>query len=180
MKTLKKIGIVLTLALATVLTSCGGDDGGSGGGGFSGPATGNFIKAKVGGSNFNATGQVVQGAYVNGNLSLVGAAINGTSTTQMVVTLYKPGGLTVGTYNAGPNQEGEVVGTLSYVALNGMTPITYNSAACDNASGTIEITTVTDAKIEGTFSFTGVELQDNDNCGGGTKNVTNGSFRLEL
>jgi|GEM_PF-550996 len=180
MKTLKRIGFVLTMALVTVMTSCSSDDNG-GGGGFSGPATGNFVKAKIGGSNFSATGQVVQGAYQSGNIALQGVSINGTNTTSMAIQLYKPGGLTVGTYNVGPDQTGDNVGLLSYTTVtSSMSTVTYVSADCSSASGTIEITFIDDTKIEGTFSFTGVELRDNDDCSGGTKNVTNGSFRLEL
>lgn len=179
MKTLKRIGLVLTMALVTVMTSCSSDDNG-GGGGFSGPATGSFVNAKVNGANFSATGQVVQGAYESGNIVLQGLAVNGTNSSSMAIQLYKAGGLTVGTYNVGPDQTGDV-GLLSYTTVtSAMSTVTYVSGACANASGTIEITFIDDTKIEGTFSFTGVELRDNDDCSGGTKNVTNGSFRLEL
>jgi hypothetical protein len=37
-----------------------------------------------------------------------------------------------------------------------------------------------DTKIEGTFSFVGKEVKEDETCDGGTKNVTNGSFRLVL
>ncbi len=48
------------------------------------------------------------------------------------------------------------------------------SAECDNAVGSINVTYIDDRKVEGTFNFTGVNTED---CAGGTKTVTQGSFR---
>ena len=44
----------------------------------------------------------------------------------------------------------------------------------------LETTELSEVKIEGTFSFVGKEVKEDETCDGGTKNVTNGSFRLVL
>jgi hypothetical protein len=61
-----------------------------------------------------------------------------------------------------------------------MTSTTYSSDICTNTNGTLQVTHSDATKIEGTFSFTGKEVREGEDCSGGTKNVTNGSFRLEL
>jgi hypothetical protein len=180
MKTLKQFGIVLTIALSTLLSSCSSDSDG-GGGGFSGPATGTFVKAKVAGSNLLAEGSYANGGYNGGNLVLQGFSLTGQSVNIQLYAL--DGALEVGTYNMSTtNTEDAYVGSLSLIDINmtTLTSATYSSLICNNTSGTVEITFVDATKIEGTFSFTGIEVREGEDCSGGTKNVTNGSFRLEL
>ena len=51
----------------------------------------------------------------------------------------------------------------------------YGTGGCSGASGTMNVTFIDNDKIEGTFSFTG---KDVNNCEtSATKTVTNGSFR---
>ena len=180
MKTVKLFGVVLTTILSTFFISCSSDDGG-GSGGFSGPSTGTFVKAKVGGTNVLAEGDYANGGYNSGNLVLQGFAVSGQSVNIQLYAL--DGTLDVGTYNvSATNTDDTYVGGLSLIDINmsTMSSITYSSQICDNASGTVEITYVDATKIEGTFSFTGKELREDEDCSGATKNVTNGSFRLEL
>ncbi len=180
MKTLKQLGIVLTIALSTILSSCSSDSDG-GGGGFSGPATGTFIKAKTAGSNFLAEGSFANGGFASGNLVLSGSSATGKSVGIQLYAL--DGTLEVGTYDVSALNESDAnTGNLTFIDVNTSTfaVSTYNSAFCDNANGTIEITFIDASKIEGTFSFVGKEVLPDDNCSGGTKNITNGSFRLEL
>lgn len=180
MKTMKQFGIVLAIALTTLLSSCSSDDGG-GGGGFSGPATGTFVKAKASGSNFLAEGTFASGAYSSGNLVLTGTSTTGKSVGIQLYAL--DGTLDVGTYDVGAlSNSSAYSGNLTYIDVNISTfeVLTYNSAFCDSSTGTIEITFVDDTKIEGTFSFEGKEVREGDDCTGSTKNVTNGSFRIEL
>ena len=176
--TIKQFSFALVLALTTILTSCSSS---SSDGGGSGPATGTFVKAKVAGSDFLGEGAYATGAYNSGNLAVQGTTTTGKS---IDIQLYATdGALTVGTYNVNStNTDDSHVGSLSLTEVNLSTFIstTYNSQVCDNASGTISITFIDATKIEGTFSFTGKELKDGDDCSGGTKNITNGSFRLEL
>lgn len=180
MKTMKKISIVLTLVLGSFLNSCSSSDDG-GGGGFSGPATGTFVKAKPGGSNFLAEGSFASGDYSSGNLVLTGTSSTGKSIGIQLYAL--DGTLEVGTYDVGAlSNSSAYTGNLTYIDVNTSTfaVVTYNSAFCDSSTGTIEITYVDANKIEGTFSFEGKEVRDGDDCSGSTKNVTNGSFRIEL
>ena len=180
MKTMKQFGIALAIALTTLFTSCSSDDGG-GSGGFSGPSTGTFVKAKAGGSNFLAEGTFTSGAYSSGNLVLTGTSTTGKSVGIQLYAL--DGTLDVGTYDVGAlSNSSAYTGNLTYIDVNTSTfaVVTYNSAFCDTSTGTIEITFVDANKIEGTFSFEGKEVRDGDDCSGSTKNVTNGSFRIEL
>jgi len=179
MKTIKHFSFAIALALTTILSSCSSSDSGSGG--FSGPATGSFVKANVAGSNFLAEGSLAVGTYNSGNFVVMGTTMAGKSIN---IQLYAVDGtLETGTYNVNTtNTNDDHEGSLSYIEINTstFTSMTYNSQICDNSNGTIVITYVGTDKIEGTFSFAGKELREDEDCSGGTKSVTNGSFRLEL
>jgi hypothetical protein len=180
MKNLNKFGLILFLAVSSILSSCSSDDS-DGGSQFSGPSTGTFIKAKAAGSSFLSEGQFATGGYSNGSLVLTGANSSGKS---IGIQLYAvSGSLAVGSYNINASQDESIaVGNLQFTDVNlstfAVTP--YSSVNCENASGTLEITFIDATKIEGTFSFIGKEVMENEACTGGTKNITNGSFRLEL
>jgi major membrane immunogen (membrane-anchored lipoprotein) len=179
MKTSKQFGLVLLLSLTALVTSCSSSD--SSGGGFSGPATGTFVKAKVDGTAVLAEGQFANGGYNGGNLVLQGFSLDGKSVNIQIYAM--DGTLDVGTYDLSTaNTEDVVVGGLSLIDVNtsSMTSATYSSNVCTNTTGTVQITFVDDTKIEGTFSFNGKEVKENDDCSGGTKSITEGSFRLEL
>ncbi|WP_162127270.1 DUF6252 family protein [Flavobacterium phycosphaerae] len=180
MKTSKQFGLALLLSLTALVTSCSSSDS-SGGGGFSGPATGTFVKAKVDGSAVLAEGQFANGGYNSGNLVLQGFSLEGKSVNIQIYAL--DGTLDVGTYDLSEaNSEDVVVGGLSLIDVNTstMSSTTYSSNFCSSSTGSVQITFVDDTKIEGTFSFNGKEVKENDDCSGGTKSVTEGSFRLEL
>ncbi len=180
MKTIKQFGFALAIIFSLTLSSCGGSDD-DGGGGFNGPATGTFIKAKVAGSNFLAEGQLAVGNMTNGVMVVKGSSTSGKN---IGIQLYSTtGSLSVGTYNMNATQNTDIaVGSITYTDVNtstfAVTP--YNSLNCENTNGTLEITFMDDTKIEGTFSFVGKEVKEDETCDGGTKNVTNGSFRLVL
>lgn len=180
MKTIKQFGFALAIIFSLTLSSCGGSDD-NGGGGFSGPATGTFIKAKVGGSNFLSEGEFAVGNMTNGAMVLTGSSTSGKN---MGIQLYSTtGSLAVGTYSMNATQDSNVnVGSLTFtdVNLSTFSVIAYNSVNCENSNGTLEITFMDDTKIEGTFSFVGKEVKEDETCDGGTKTVTNGSFRLVL
>ncbi len=180
MKTIKQVGFALTLFLGAVMSSCSSSSS-DGGGGFSGPTTGTFLKANVAGTSILAEGQFAAGAYQSGNLAIQGTSTSGKSVDIQLYAL--DGSLEVGTYNVSASNNEEVyVGSLSLIDVNTstFTSTTYNSLFCENASGTVQITFIDNTKIEGTFSFTGKEVKENEDCSGGTKNVTEGSFRLQL
>ncbi|MFM2213644.1 MAG: hypothetical protein RL427_907 [Bacteroidota bacterium] len=181
MKTMKQFGLALSFSVMAMLSSCSSSSGDDNGGGFSGPATGSFVKATANGTNVLAEGQFANGGYESGNLVLQGMTIEGKSVNIQLYAL--DGTLDVGTYNvSSTNTEDNYIGSLTYMEINTSTFTTasYSSQICDNASGTIEITYVDATKIEGTFNFTGKELKENEDCSGGTRSITNGSFRLEL
>jgi hypothetical protein len=180
MKTMKQFGVALSFSVMAMLSSCSSSSD-SNGGGFSGPATGSFVKATANGASILAEGQFATGGYQAGNLVLQGMTMEGKSVNIQLYAL--DGALEVGTYNvSSTNTEDAYVGSLLYMEVNtsSFTTASYSSQICDNASGTIEITYIDAAKIEGTFNFTGKELKENEDCSGGTRSVTNGSFRLEL
>jgi major membrane immunogen (membrane-anchored lipoprotein) len=175
MKSIKHISFAIVLALTTILSSCSSSD--DGGGGFNGPATGNFLKA----SNFMSEGSTTSGSYNSGALVLQGVTTAGKSINIQLYAL--DGTLETGTFNVSATNESDAyTGSLTYIEVNTstFTAMTYNSQLCDNANGTIVITHIDSDKIEGTFSFTGKELREDESCSGGTKSITNGSFRLEL
>jgi len=180
MKTIKHFSFAIVLALTTILSSCSSDSG-SGGGGFSGPATGSFVKANAAGSSFLSEGSFTTGGFNSGNLVMQGTTMTGKS---VQIQLYAVDGtLETGTYNVNStNTDDTHVGSLTFVEVNTSTlsAVAYSSMNCDNANGTITITFVDATKIEGTFSFVGKEVKEDETCNGGTKNVSNGSFRLEL
>lgn len=177
MKTLNKLKIVLFLLITVTVSSCSSDDDGGG----SGPATGGFIKSKVAGDNFQSDDLTTVGTYNSGAMVLQGTTLDGKSVTIQLYAL--DGSLETGTYNMNAtNANDAYTGSLNYatVDLNTFTTQSYNSVNCENADGTLEITFIDATKIEGTFSFVGKEVKMDESCNGATKNVTDGSFRLEL
>jgi hypothetical protein len=178
MKNFNKFSAILLLSLSVLSISCSSD---SDGGGGSGPATGGFIKAKVAGANFQSDDMTTVGTYNSGAMVLQGTTLDGKSVTIQLYAI--DGSLETGTYNMNATNENDAyTGSLNYatVNLNTFTTQSYNSLNCENATGTLEVTFIDATKIEGTFSFVGKEVKMDESCNGATKNVTNGSFRLEL
>lgn len=178
MKNFNKLSAILLMSLSVLSISCSSD---SDGGGGSGPATGGFIKAKVAGDNFQSDDMTTVGTYNSGAMVLQGTTLDGKSVTIQLYAI--DGSLETGTYNMNATNESDAyTGSLNYAAVNLSTFTTqsYNSVNCENATGTLEITFIDATKIEGKFSFVGKEVKIDETCDGATKNVTNGSFRLEL
>ncbi len=178
MKNFNKFSAILLMSLSVLSISCSSD---SDGGGGSGPATGGFIKAKVAGANFQSDDLTTVGTYNSGAMVLQGTTVDGKSVTIQLYAI--DGSLETGTYNMNATNENDAyTGSLNYATVNLSTFTTqsYNSVNCENATGTLEVTFIDATKIEGTFSFVGKEVKMDETCDGATKNVTNGSFRLEL
>ncbi len=173
MKTIKQLGLALTLALALVVSSCS-SDGGSGG---SGGGVGTF-KAKIGGSNFTSIPQAAIAQLAsNGtfqNLSMSGTDASGKS---ILITILGEN-IGVGTYQL--TDQGEQFVSASYNEVNLSNPIAslIFAAPYDGGGnvGSIVITEKTDTTVKGTFSFTGFNIQ----TGSGTKAITNGVFNLNI
>lgn len=176
MKTIKKLGLLLTLFSALCITSCSGDDeGGSGG------ATASLgkVTAKVGGKNFNsyvATGTkqgtgsaysiIVQASDEKGNaINLMVHGVDGQPGTYEIDTENNISA--VATYT-------ETVVNLSNPMASTMT--TYTAPYEDSGLvGSITFTEITDTNIKGNFQF-----KAKHQTGTETKQITNGAFNLNL
>lgn len=177
MKKIKNLSLVFAMIVAATVSSCSKDD--DNGGGLSTPA-GGFIQAKIDGATFQATGAYVIAQYDSGSFQIAGVKTDGTTLNVNVGT--GATGLEAGkTYNLSSTNDpssSNYFGSMYYAIISGGTADTYNSAACDNTEGTLKITSVTATQIEGTFSYKGKKVSDD--CSGGVKNVTEGSFRALL
>lgn len=175
MKTINKFVLILFTSISVLLSSCSKSDSG----GSSIPATGSYIQANVAGSDFQSSGDFISGTFTSTALNISGASTTGKSIN---IQLYPLSGatLTTGTYNI--NSTSADSGGLTFIDVNTSTfsVVTYSSVNCDNSVGTLEITYIDANKVEGTFSCTAKEVKEDESCNGGTKNITNGSFRLLL
>lgn len=174
MKLIKQFGIVLTIALAILLTSCSGSDDGGGGGGSASLGT---LKAKIGGSNFTsmsaatfATKQVVGGTTT--------IIIQGSDASGKAIQLMLNG--TDG--NAGTfeiSETANIAAIASYIEANVSNPMASQTWAApyENAgtAGSITISEITDTNVKGNFTFTGKNQDGTD-----TKQITNGAFNINF
>ncbi len=158
-------------ALAVVMSSCSGDDGGGGGSSLD-----TYVNATVDGAafkTFSVQGQSLGSALKTGTgdqtlISVTGSSMqSATDTNVKSINITLMGITTTGTYEINANTQSLIAYVDSALGLS------WDTSNCDAATGTITVTTLTDAKIEGTFSFTGV---NDDNCAD-QKVVTNGKFR---
>ena len=175
MKTMKQFGIVLALALTTLVSSCSSSDDSSGGGG----AALGTMKAKIGGTNFTSIPQGTTAALLyNGsyyNLSIGGADATGKVIQMMILAENITSGAT---YQIDENSD-ILVSTAAYTAIDISNPTSALSfgAPYDGGgnSGSITISSKTETNVQGTFSFTLKNTQGSD-----TKSITNGSFNINL
>lgn len=174
MKAVKLIGKCLFLSLSMVVLSCSSDDdGGSSGGSV---PNGTYIKAKVDGTQYVtyniqgfSAGVATSTGSGAGRLIMVTGSNDMGGETAFSVNLV--GINATGEYQIGPDSDS----TLAFV-LTGGSGVSYDTSDCAGATGTINITTLNDTKVEGTFSFTG---KDDENCTD-SKSITSGSFRGEF
>ncbi len=144
---------------ALTLTAC--DSGGDGDGGDSGLDSAGTLKATVAGQSFDAV--LVVTTWQNGVLSITGnlGATQAGSNEQLSITL---NAASVGSHSFGIGGAIGVWATGSLTALDGYTAL----------SGTLNITTLSNNRAVGTFSFTG------RNNNGDQIQVSNGEFDVEL
>lgn len=174
MKSIKKFGFVLVLAVATILSSCSSSDGG--GGGSVGVGT---LKAKIGSTNFSSITQATTAMLVdNGsyqNLSIGGATTTG-KTLQIMILGENIG---VGTYQISDSNDSSTTFVYSEVNINNPTSGVKSWAAPYDGggnSGSVVITSMTTSNVQGTFSLTASDVIN----GTGTKEITNGAFNINL
>lgn len=165
MKSLHKFFYVLMLFSTVLFTACNknSDDGG----GEEGENTSGteYLTAKVDGTDFEAAQDpaVIVSATVGNNvLSFQGGKNNG-ETIRGTINGYSG----VGTYRTGNDISNP--NSLNYITLN---PTANWGSTFNIGSGTVEITMDDGTTIEGTFSFEGLNADDQT-----TKNITQGNFK---
>jgi len=171
MKTLKTITRLSFIAIALFLVSCGDDDDDTYVPPTTAPTSASYVTGKVDGADFSTIifgTSTAQCSKANPGpdqfITVFGGDLAANS-----ITIGLSAVTTTGTYELNQNTNS----FCNYSAGSG--EIAYaTSAECNTAHGTVVVTYMDNVKIEGTFSFTGVNTED---CAGGTKTVTEGSFR---
>lgn len=171
-KTLQSLAKFSFIAVSLFMVSCGGDDDNT----YyppvnNTPTNASYITGKVDGADFSSIIFGTSTANCNvigtGDARMITILAGDLSANSITVNLV--GVNSTGVINVNRNTES----FLNYSPGSG--GVAYaTSAECDTATGTIDVTYIDDTKVEGTFSFTGVNTED---CAGGTKTITEGSFR---
>lgn len=173
MKTIKHFGLVLAIALTSLVTSCSSDDS-SGGGGNAANGT---IKARVGNSNFTSL-QLASFATKQATGSVYTIILQGSDASGKAIQLIMNGvnGLP-GTFEISDTSGIVTVGSYTEVNINNPLNSQVWAAPYDDSGnvGSVTISEITDTNIKGTFNFTGKNQNGTD-----TKQVTNGSFDLDF
>ena len=172
MKTIKLLVVAFVATCVLSLQSCKTDDDG----GDSGSASNGTVSASIDGSSYksDAVGTSVRQIVANGNTTTVITSNELSSSRNITLTLN--GVDSVGTYLIGGGANISIVA--SYIEANVSNPADaqiWSAPFNDTSTGEINIVTLTDSKIEGTFEFTGKNNQDDS-----TVRVTSGSFNLDL
>jgi len=176
MKTIKFICACFLVTSSLFLTSCSSDDDGGGGGN----AAAGTIRAKVNGTTVTTLEMVTFATQVGSVMQIQGNT-GGTSSKAFVMNIMTFDG--VGTYDIGGGSTGLGQANVSYVE----TTVDLSNPAAPNIKtwnapfeggekvGEIKVSEVTDTNIKGTFFFTAKNVDD-----GSTKEITEGSFNIEL
>jgi len=170
MKAIRLIGKCLFLSLSILALSCSSDDNGGGGN----VPNGTYIKGTVDGTQYVTYSIQGMSAGIATTMgSGAGRIINVTGSNDMngatSFSINLLGINATGEYPINPDTNS----TIAFVTNASGVGVSYDTSNCTGATGTINITTLSDTEIEGTFSFTGKE---DENCSN-SKTVTNGSFR---
>jgi len=163
--------ILLLVTFSALVISCGGDDEEQIVPVVPQTNT-SFVKAKVNGQAFSSYifGTSAASANISGSgsgtlIQVLGSNLNGNNISLTLLGITEPG-----TYDINPSLDGSV---MAYTSGSG--GVSYSTGECSGSGGTLVVTTLTNTKIEGTFSFTG---KDSNTCDTSeTKTVTEGSFR---
>lgn len=150
-------GMMAASASLVLLASCTKDDNASGA-----PASGSYLRAKVDGAEFTSKFGGQEMAVVTKLDEVISiSATNGASNEGMTLNLQ--GVTKTGTYTI----DSESDSTLAYMKSDA-----FATDSCDGATGTVVVTAMDAHKIEGTFKFTGKNMD----CDA-SKTVTDGTFR---
>lgn len=160
MKTIFKTASILLL---TILShSCSNDDNSS-----NSAANDNFIRAKIDGVSYEATGSGLHGSLDADGFDLDSRNASGTG-----MDFYIIGEVPVGTYNFS-SANVTTQGRLNYR----LTGENFSSGFCSISNGTLTITSRNGNTVAGTFSFTGSSMSE-PCLNPSTKTVTEGSFKI--
>lgn len=174
MKTIKHFYLfTIVLIAASIFTfSCKSDDDGGGGG----SAAEGTITAKIDGDGFTSVEMATFATISGGSIQIQGNT-GGTSSKAIVMTITSYDG--VGTYPIGGGAN--VFNVASYVETEvdlsdptNPNVVTWAAPYDDTQVGEINISELTDSRIKGTFHFKA------KNADGNIKNITEGSFNINL
>ena len=167
MKNFKKI--LLTLFVSLAMFACkSDDDAGDGPGGGEGTFT-----AQVDGSSFSGiTGTVVARLTNSGTALAVSGGTSDAENLQIILTAFDG----VGTYQLNAIN----IGTYSYLPdpsnPDPNTVVVFTTVNGASSNGEINISSFDGDNIQGTFSFTGYNINNTSD----TVSVTNGEFNIEV
>lgn len=168
MKKIKQLGKIAFLALALSFASCSSDSAGGSTGGAAGEGT---ITAKVDGKSFKSLSAATIGQVSDQVLQVIGSNAKGENISIQILSFNG-----IGTYDV--KSDGDTFAVCSYTAIDLNDPQNTNniySSGYDGAVsvGSVDVTSVTDTNIKGTFSFTA------KNQAGASKSITAGSFNVK-
>ena len=164
MKLLKNIFAILLVTFFFI--SCGGDDDNETP--DTTPITGNFMKAKIDGVDYNADAIRVLAGQTSNRITIASALADNRN---FEIVLNYPTG--VGTYSIPVPADKDYTLKLVYGDGNASTSL-FSAGACSSTTGTLVITSMTERYVAGTFSFTAKKAGD---CSATAKVITEGSFR---
>lgn len=174
MRTLKNFMLlVMTVSLVT-LTSCKSDDDGGGGGG----ASSGTLVAKIDGASFQSLDIASSATIANNgqNLVIIASNSDGRAFSITIVGYSGPGTYPIG---GGTNIFNVASYTETDVDLsnpqNSTTEI-WQAPYDDTMVGEINVSEETSTKIEGTFEFTGKNVNGDQSI----KTIADGAFNLDL
>lgn len=169
----KRSLLAASAILVFVALGCGGGDGGGPGGGGSG------FTAVIDGKAWEATPisiSALANAGVPGTVSLIGSQNVSTGSLSLTMSIYNVGGVGKYPLGVGINTIGGIgqLGESTGMGGNANSWITAGTGS----DGMVEITSLSNGRIVGTFNYT-VEPGRN-NAVGGNRVVTDGKFNLAL
>lgn len=179
MKTIKNLTLLITIAVATLFSSCSKSSV------TPDPVatvSGSFITTKINGANYSSATSPLsmtiaskQGSGAGTVVSLLGtmtANVSAAGATTESITINLLGITAAGTYAL--TLANKDTAQLGYTyAPSGGTAIGYSTGDCSGTTGTLVITSFTTTQIEGTFTCTAKKVTTCDV----TKTITEGSFK---
>jgi len=168
MKTLKNSIYLLLLCTAVVVSSCSKDKNNEEEGDEQNNNGTEFLTAKVNGNDFEAAQDpaVIVGAQVSNNVLAFQGGKNNGETIRGTINDYNG----VGTYVTGNDISNP--NSLGYITIN---PVATWMSTFNIGSGTLEVTFDDGTTVEGTFTFEGLNAQDQT-----TKTITEGQFKAVI